>query len=135
MSKLDEIILSNVKQQLLTPDRLKLILEALIERRSVKDQAIADPKTNLDASLNQVADKLARLYKAIEEGIIELDQDLKDRVAALKNEKALIEASMDRLTMHSSSQGQISPERLEAFAKLMRSKLETGDTQARKAYL
>ncbi|NDA81304.1 MAG: recombinase family protein, partial [Actinobacteria bacterium] len=84
MSKLDEIILSNVKQQLLTPDRLKLILEALIERRSVKDQAIADRKTSLDASLNQVADKLARLYKAIEEGIIELDQDLKDRVAALK---------------------------------------------------
>ena len=135
MSKLDEIILSNVKQQLLTPDRLKSILEALIERRSVKDQAIADRKTSLDASLNQVNDKLGRLYKAIEEGMIELDQDLKARVAALKNEKALIEASVDRLTLHSSSQGQISPERLEAFAKLMRSKLETGDTQARKAYL
>lgn len=87
MSKLDEIILSNVKQQLLTPDRLKLILEALIERRSVKDQAIADRKTNLDASLNQVNDKSGRLYKAIEEGMIELDQDLKDRVAALKTRK------------------------------------------------
>ena len=135
MPKLDALILENVKQQLFTPDRLTSILEALIERRSHKDQAVADRKAGLAASLAQVQDKLARLYKAIEDGIVELDQDLKDRVAALKNEKALIEATIDRLAATSRAQAQISPEKLNAFAALMRTKLDTGDTQARKAYL
>ena len=135
MPKLDELVLENVKQQLFTPDRLTSILKALIERRSHKDQAVADRTAGLAASLAQVQDKLARLYKAIEDGIVELDQDLKGRVAALKNEKALIEATIDRLAAHSRTQAQISPEKLDAFAALMRTKLDTGDTQARKAYL
>ena len=135
MPKLDALVLENVKQQLFTPERLTSILDALIERRSHKDQAVADRKAGLAASLAQVQDKLARLYKAIEDGIIELDQDLKDRVAALKNEKALIEATIDRLAAAGRAQAQISPEKLEAFAALMRIKLDTGDTQARKAYL
>ena len=106
-----------------------------MERRSLQDQANAERRASLEASLIQVNDKLGRLYKAIEDGIIELDQDLKDRVSALKNDKALIEASLERLITHAQSQSQISPERIEAFAELMRTKLDTGDTQARKTYL
>ena len=135
MPKLDELILHHVKQQLFTPERLKSILAALMERRSLQDLANAEPRASLEASLTQVNDKLGRLYKAIEEGIVELDQELKDRVSALKNEKALIEASLERLITHAQSQSQISPERIEAFAELMRTKLDTGDTQARKTYL
>jgi len=135
MPKLDTLVLENIKQQLFTPERLTSILEAMIERRSKKDQAVADRKAGLDASLAQVQDKLARLYKAIEDGIIALDQDLKDRVTALKNEKALIEATIDRLAATRCAQAQITPEKLNAFAALMRTKLDTGDTQARKAYL
>ena len=106
-----------------------------MERRSLQDQAVAERRASLEASLTQVADRLARLYKAIEEGIVELDQELKDRVSALKNEKALIEASLERLITHAQSHSQISPERIEAFAEIMRTKLDTGDTQARKTYL
>ena len=43
------------------------------------------------------AGQRAGLYKAIENGIVELDQDLKNRVGALKNEKVLSVATIDRL--------------------------------------
>jgi len=85
MPKLEELVLENGKQQLFSPDRVTSILEALIACRSQRDQPVADRNASLDASRAQVQDKLARLYKAIEDGIVELDQDLKDRVTALKD--------------------------------------------------
>ena len=135
MPKLDSLVLENFKQPIFTPDRLTSILVALSERRSLQDQVVSDRKEGLDASLARVQDKLARPCKAIEDGILEPDQNLKSRVAALKNEKALIDATIDRLTATRRAQAQISPEKLDAFASKMRTKLDTGDAQARKAYL
>ena len=42
MGKLDELVVSNLKERLLTPERLEHILEALIERESVRDAATSD---------------------------------------------------------------------------------------------
>ena len=46
-----------------------------------------------------------------------------------------MEATIERLAATSRAQAQILPEKLNAFAALMRSKLDTGDTQASKACL
>ena len=135
MPKLDALILENVKQHPFEPDRLTPILEALIKCRTEKDLTVADRKASLATSLAQFRDKLVRLYEAIEDGIKALDQDLNDHVPTLKNEKSLPETAMDRLFANCQAQAQASPEKLVAFAALMREQLEGGDKLARKAYL
>ena len=71
----------------------------------------------------------------IENGIIEIDDQLKTRITDLKAEREIIRVSIDRIAHHASNRTQITPERIEAFSKLMNEKLQNGDVQAKKAYL
>ena len=135
MPKLNELVLENVKNQLLVPERISDILAALIDRHSQKDSAVLERRKSLENELAEKKDKLARLYRAIEEGIIELDDDLKARTQSLKNERDIIQATLDRIQTQNNQSPTITPERIEAFTQLMREKLEHGDTQARKTYL
>ena len=80
-------------------------------------------------------DKLARLYRAIEEGVVDLDGELRERIQTLKNERDIVQATLDRIDTQARQSSSVTPDRIEAFSKLMRDKLDSGDTQARKAYL
>jgi site-specific DNA recombinase len=135
MAKLDNLILSNVKERLLNPGRLFNILHALIERQSAKDSAVHHRREALEAELIEKNEKLRRLYSAIEEGIVELDMHLKSRVQALKTEREIVQTSLDRIAIQTDARATITPARLEAFSRLVNEKLESGDLQARKAYL
>ena len=135
MGKLDALILDNVKSQLLEPDRMTTILGALLERQATKDSAVQDRRAALKAELAQKDEKLGQLYRAIEEGIVELDEQLKDRIKALKSERDLAQASLDRIAQQFESRTAITPERVSAFSNLMRDKIDNGDVQAKKAYL
>ena len=135
MGKLDALILDNVKSQLLVPDRMTIILGALLERQATKDSAVQERRTGLKTELAQKDEKLGRLYRAIEDGIVELDDQLKDRIKALKAERDLAQASLDRIAEQLSSRTAITPERVTTFTDLMRDKIDNGDVQAKKAYL
>jgi hypothetical protein len=94
-----------------------------------------DRRTALEAELVQTDEKLKRLYRAIEDGTVELDTQLKDRIRTLKTEGEIAQASLDRIRIQNSSRVAITPAQLEAFSRLMRERLASGDTRARKAYL
>ena len=134
-AKLDNLVVENVKEKLLTPERLSFILEALLERSAAKDVAVAERRRSLDAQVAQAKDKLARLYRAIEEGVVDLDEDLKARIAALKDERDIAVASLERIAQQAVARSDVTPDRIEAFAELMRQKLDDGDVQARRGYL
>jgi site-specific DNA recombinase len=135
MEKLDGAVIDNVKEKLLAPERLGLILDQIVERRFLQDQAVAERRKALEQELARTKEKLGRLYKAIEEGVVDLDDDLKQRIQTLKHERDIAEASLDRIATQAKNGAEITPEKIEAFSALMRDKLENGDTQARKAYL
>ena len=135
LAKLDQLVLDNVKAQLLAPERLNVILGALIERNAAKDHAVAERRRSLEADLGHKKDRLSRLYRAIEDGVVEMDADLRDRIQALKAERDLAQATLDRIKSQVEAKAGVTPERIEAFSKLMREKLDEGDIQARKAYL
>jgi hypothetical protein len=134
-AKLDNLIMENVKEKLLMPERLSFILEALLERSAAKDVAVAERRRSLDAQVAQAKDKLARLYRAIEEGVVDLDDDLKSRIVALKDERDIAVASLKRIAQQASARSDVTPDLIEAFAELMRQKLDDGDVQARRGYL
>jgi hypothetical protein len=116
-------------------DRLARILEALVERQGAKDQAVHERRASLQAEITNRDDRLKRLYRAIEEGIAELDADLKQRIQALKQERQVAQAALDRMVDQTRASAAITPARLEAFSQLMREKLDVADAKARKAYL
>jgi DNA invertase Pin-like site-specific DNA recombinase len=135
MTKLDGLVIENVKERLFTPKRLTTILESLFERHRAMNRAVDDRRSALAAELAVTNEKLNRLYRAIEDGIVDLDAHLKERVAALKAERDLAQSSLDRIAVRVETRAMITPERLAAFSQLMRQKLDTGDTQSRKAFL
>ena len=100
-----------------------------------KNKAVDDRRDALSKELKEKDEKLKRLYSAIENGIIEIDDQLKARITDLKAEREIIQVSIDRIAHHASNRTQITPERIEAFSKLMNEKLQNGDVQAKKAYL
>ena len=53
MAKLDELVIENVKDRLLQPERLTNILEALLDRQGAKDSAVQDRRAALAAELAQ----------------------------------------------------------------------------------
>ena len=135
MSKLDNLIIDNIKQRLFTSERLTRILESLVERQGDKDRAVQDRRAALKMELAAKDEKLKRLYRALEDGLVDLDVYLKDRIQTLKTERDIAQASLDRFAVQLNTRATITPARLEAFARLMQDKMETGDIQARRAYL
>jgi site-specific DNA recombinase len=97
MAKLDSIIIENVKERLFTRERLTTILETLLKRRSENDRAVQDRRAALTAELAAKGEKLKRLYRAIEDGIVDLDAHLKERIETLKTEQDITQASLDRI--------------------------------------
>ena len=135
MQKLDYAILPNVKTQLLAPERLNVILQALLTKRSEANQDIIERRKRLETDLSEKKARLSRLHNAIEDGIVDLDTDLKERIQLLKNERDIIEATLERIGSQSDKTSTLTRERIQAFADLMCDKLDNGDVQARKAYL
>ena len=134
-ARLDDLVTTAVKEKLFVPERLTAILEALIDRQADKDVGVAKRRSALEAEIKETGDKLARLYRAIEEGVVELDGQLKERIAALKSARDLAQVSLERIAEQAWASSALTPERIEAFAKLLNEKIETADIKARQAYL
>jgi site-specific DNA recombinase len=135
MGKLDTLIIEGVKSQLFEPDRMATILGALLDRQTTKDAAVEERRVALKSEIKEKDEKLNRLYRAIEDGIVETDDQLRDRIKTLKNERDMAQASLERIVEQSRDRSALTPERIQAFTKLMHDKLDNGDVQARKAYL
>ena len=60
----------------------------------MKNRAIEDRRAALAAEFSTTNEKLNRLYRAIEDGIVDLDAQLKGRVDALKAQRDLAQASL-----------------------------------------
>ena len=135
MAKLDGLVIDSVRERLLTRDRLAEILRGLMARQAGMDLAVRERRAALESELSTVNDKIKRLYRAIEEGVADLDDDLKERIKALKVDREIIQSTLERMDLQAQSRTDITPERLDAFAKVVREKFETGDAKGRKAYL
>jgi site-specific DNA recombinase len=135
LNKLDTLVTQAIKTELFAPERLTQILRTLIERQGQKDLGFQQRRASLEAELEQKDQKLSRLYSAIEDGIVERDEQLKARIKTLKNERDITSLTLDRLAQQTQASTLLTPERIAAFASMMSEKVESGDIAARKAYL
>jgi site-specific DNA recombinase len=84
---LDDIVLSNLKQRVLAPDRIVDLLKSLMKRQAAKTESADQRLIALQKELTDTDERLRRLYRSIEDGIVELDDILRERTAALKSQR------------------------------------------------
>jgi site-specific DNA recombinase len=89
----------------------------------------------LQREVSDTDERLRRLYRPIEGGIVELDDILRERTAALKPERERAKAAHDRARAQCGTVATIDSVKIDAFARLMTDKLDNGDTKARKGYI
>ena len=135
MEKLDSRVIDGIAEQILAPARVEVILGSLIERAAAKDHAVAVRRHKVEAEVEEIRSRISRLYRAIEEGVIELDGDLKQRLARLKQERDIAVATLDQISSNAAQKATITPEKISAFTSLVKDKLRNGDTRARKDWL
>jgi site-specific DNA recombinase len=132
---LDDIVLNNLKKRLLTPERLASVLEILADRQSAKTDAVDRRLVSLQREVSDTDERLRRLYRSIEDGIVELDDILRERTASLKSERERAKAAYDRARAQCGAVATIDSVKIDAFARLVTDKLDNGDTNARKSYI
>lgn len=135
VATLDEIVLTNLKQHVLAPDRIAEILKSLMERQATKSESVGRRLLTLQREVSDAEDRLKRLYRSIEDGIVELDDILRERTVTLKSERERAKAALDRARSQCGTVAAIDAQKIDAFARLMSEKLDNGDTNARKGYI
>lgn len=135
MEKLDALVIEGMADKLLVPQRVSRILEGLIERHAEKDRSVQERQQRLQAEIETITAKVTRLYAAIENDIILLDDELTERIARLKAERDIAQGSLDRIKSNLTAKAAITPAKIDQFTKLMRERLREGEVSARKAWL
>jgi hypothetical protein len=135
MEKLDRLVTENLMERLFKPERMSALLASLAARRAEKAESLSGRLIALQRQITEAEDKLARLYRLVEDGLTDLDEVLSDRLAALKAERDRAKAALERAKESSSSQIRIDPALIERFGRVMRENFSTGSVPFRKAYL
>jgi site-specific DNA recombinase len=135
MEKLDRLVTDHLIERLFKPERLAVILGSLSARRAQKAESLNARLVELQQEVANADDKLARLYRVVEDGLTDLDDVLKDRLVSLKSNRERAKAALERAKEHSASRIEIDPELVERFGRRMRENFSTGSVPFRKAYL
>jgi site-specific DNA recombinase len=135
MEKLDQLVTSHLMERLFKPERLAEILASLSNRRAEKAKSLDSRLMALQQDVADTEDKLARLYRLVEDGLTDLDDVLKDRLATLKANRDRAKAALERAKESSASQIRIDPALIEQFGRMMRENFSAGSVPFRKAYL
>jgi site-specific DNA recombinase len=83
----------------------------------------------------EVDEKLARLYRLVEDGLTDLDDVLRGRLDTLKMERDRAKAALERAKENAASQIQVDPALVERFSRVMKENFATGSVPFRKAYM
>jgi len=110
-------------------------MQMLADRQSAKTDAVDRRLLSLQREVTDTDERLRRLYRSIEEGIVELDDILRERVAALKSDRERAKAAYDRARAQCGAVATIEAAKIDAFARLMSEKLDNGDSNARKGFI
>ena len=136
LQSLDDIVIKTLGEVVFTPPRVKTLIAELQSHESTASKQAKTSALKLKKELNKTEKGIANLIAAIENGVIELDNQLKGRINELK-------ANRESLTQQIARANQplgipkklISNDNLEAFCEGFKTQLANGTPEFQKAYL
>ncbi|WP_309143582.1 recombinase family protein [Bradyrhizobium sp. CCGB01] len=115
MGKLDDLVTTNLVECLFRPERLAALLASVSARRAEKALEIDRRVATLQTEVTGADEKLKRLYKMVEDGITDLDDVLKGRIASLKLDRDRAKTALDRITSQAATPTAFSPEAIDVL--------------------
>jgi site-specific DNA recombinase len=135
MGALDDLVTGRLGVKLLQPDRLRAVLATLLASRA-RNAADADGRIGaLRTAVAAAEDKLRRLYAMVENGIADLDDILRERLAGHRLDRDRAKAALDRIEVGAVSPADIAPALVERFGALLREQVANGETPFRRAWM
>ena len=135
MDTLDDLVVEHLSERLFTTERLTELLTSIGSRRAEKAAEVDGRIILLQREATEAEDKLKRLYRMVEDGIAEMDDLLKERIASLRSDRERAQAALGRIRAQMVPNQEIPPGLVERFGRAMRENIRTGDVPFRKAYL
>ena len=126
MDKLDEIILGKLVKCVFTPERINIIANNLRSSSKKLNEQSDEQLQIFQKELKSIEAKIDRLYEAVENGFLPMDETLQARAEKLRvrRQDVLIELSSIRRVSQTPF-STISKRHIEAFSKTLRSRLMT----------
>lgn len=136
MDRLDEIVIGEIIEHVLDPERLRTLLDAYLQSASERADRNKHQIDRLRQTHRDAQAALARLLSLVEKGLMEAeDPSLKERLLGLKLQRDELAVEIADLQQRlSSTEPEITPEKIERFATLLRDKLLNGTPEFRQAY-
>ncbi|WP_082529132.1 recombinase family protein [Aurantimonas sp. Leaf443] len=135
MDTLDDLVVEHLSERLFTTERLTEILASISAGRAERANEVDGRIIALQREVTDAEDKLKRLYRMIEDGVAEMDDLLRERIAALRLDRERAQAALDRVRIKAMPATEIPLEIVERFGRAMRENIATGEIPFRKAYL
>src|SRR5690606_35002888 len=112
MGRLDDLVAHHLEDRLLQPKRLETVLASVLNRRQERTERRREHLAELHKRISETEQRLNRLYDAIETGVAELDDSLKERMAGLKaiREQANADAERAHSALASSGSRAVPPD-------------------------
>ena len=92
MDRLDQLVTSHIADRLLVPGRIAGLLAEIGDRRAMAGGEVRERIDQLSREAGTAEDKLRRLYALVEDGVTDLDEVLKVRLADIKADRERREA-------------------------------------------
>ena len=136
MDMLDGLVLDQLCDKVLEPERLKSVVEALIARSSTNQDKLQSDLKTLKRKKRKVDDRVEALYEAVEERRLEISATLRKRQSKLEQEREqLIRLVAMKERQINQPIKQVSERKLDDFSNDLRSQLINGNPAFRKSYL
>ncbi len=136
MDKLDGIVVNEVTKRVLEPQRLTEMLQDYVKASSDREQGDRGLISKLRREQSEAEAGIRRLLELVEKGLMHAeDAELRDRLVTLKLQRdELAKEISDVQKRISSGEPQITPEKVNKVALLLRDKLHYGPSELRQAY-
>lgn len=115
MERLDRVVTEALLERLLTGERMWDLLATLATRRAERAATVDARLAALERDAATANDKLKRLYTLIEDGVAEMDDLLKERIATLKADRERAQEALSRARASVTARGEVSVEAAERF--------------------
>ena len=137
MEKVDQLVLEQVANTVLQPERLQTLMSELRLHIQSGKNSRQEVVSDLERQLKNMEDRQNRLLDAIETGIVELDETTHRRSQQLKiaREALLIQMAEARRAPLPAAIKYLKPSQVDLFGKALRNKLLAKDSALAKGYI
>jgi site-specific DNA recombinase len=136
LEKIDTLVLNAFKQRIYTPEHIRSIIDEL--RDSLANNKSANGVQRLKAleiELKQTEQAQSKLFEAVEKGMLELDDQLKERARQNKQTRQNLVTEIAELKrQHQTPLQTLTPQKIEAVSKILARRLSVPSPYSR-AYL